>query len=175
MPASPRYRSAMDDEMRLLLAVDESDNAFRAVQYVGTLLRSTPDVMVTLFHVLKPMPRALLEHGGSENPDVEDALSARLREEQKVWVKQEMEAECPILERARETLVHIGFERNRIDLRFGHAGDIAQTILEEMRSGSHDTVVVGRTGSSGITRIFGGGITDHLLREVRGKALWIIE
>lgn len=132
-------------------------------------------MMVTLFHVLKPMPRALLEHGGSENPDVEHALSARLREEQEVWVKQEMEAECPILERARETLVQVGCDRNRIALRFGHAGDIAQTILEEARSGSYETIVVGRTGSSGITRIFGGGITDHLLRDARGKALWIIE
>lgn len=160
--------------MRLLLAVDESENAMRAVRYVGSLFHRTPDVMVTLFHVLKPMPRVLLEHGGSENPDMEEALSARLREAQQAWVKQEREAECPILERACEALVRAGFDKSRVALKFGHEGDIAKTILEEARSGSHETIVVGRTGASGITRIFGGGITDHLLRDARGVALWII-
>ena len=60
--------------MRILVAVDESENSHRAVQYVGALLRRTPDVAVTLFHVLKPMPRELLEHGGSENPAAEAKL-----------------------------------------------------------------------------------------------------
>lgn len=161
--------------MRLLLAVDESKNALRAVQYVGSLLYRTPDVMVTLFHVLKPMPRALLEHGGSENPDIEEALSASLREEQKMWVKQEREAECPILERACETLVRAGFDKTRVTPKFGHEDDIAKTILEEARIGSYETIVVGRTGTSGITRIFGGGITDRLLRDAKGLAIWIIE
>ena len=44
------------------------ENSHRAVKYVGSLLRETPKTAVTLFHVLKPMPRGLLEHGGSENP-----------------------------------------------------------------------------------------------------------
>lgn len=161
--------------MRLLLAVDESENAMRAVRYVGLFLQGTPHVIVTLFHVLRPMPRALLEHGGSENPDTERTLSARLKQEQKAWIKQEMETECPILERAREMLVQLGFDQNRIVLKFGHAGDIAQSILEEARIGSHETIVLGRTGGSGITQLFGGGITDQLLRDAEGMALWIIE
>ena len=97
--------------MRLLLAVDESENAQRAVRYVGSLLHRTPDVTVTLFHVLRPIPRGLLEHGGSENPELEGVLSVRLREEQMAWVKQESEAECPILERACEMLVDVGFDK----------------------------------------------------------------
>lgn len=161
--------------MRLLVAVDESENAMRAVRYVGSLLHRTPNVMVTLFHVLKPMPRVLLEHGGSENPDIEEALSTRLRKEQQAWVKQEIEAECPILERACEMLVRAGFDKNLVTLKFGHEDDIAKTILEEAAIGRHETIVVGRTGASGITRIFGGGITDRLLRDARGFALWIIE
>ena len=60
--------------MRILLAVDESENSDRVVQYVGSLLSRTPDLTLTLFHVLKPMPRELLEHGGSENPAAEAAI-----------------------------------------------------------------------------------------------------
>ena len=49
--------------MRILLAVDESENSHHVAQYVGSLLGQTPDVGVTLFHVLQPLPRELLEHG----------------------------------------------------------------------------------------------------------------
>ena len=61
--------------MRILLAIDESENAHRLVQYVGSLLGRASDVSITLFHVLKPMPRELQEHGGSENPVAEAQLS----------------------------------------------------------------------------------------------------
>lgn len=160
--------------MRLLVAVDESEGTLRAVRYVGALVQHAPDASVTLFHVLKPIPRVLLEHGGSENPDMEAVLSARLREDQEAWVKQEREAQCPILERAREVLVRAGFDTSRVVLKFGHEDDIANAILEEANKGHHDTIVVGGTGTPGITRIFGGGITDQLLRDARGLAIWVI-
>jgi nucleotide-binding universal stress UspA family protein len=161
--------------MRVLLAVDQSESALRAVRYVGSVLHRTPDVTVTIFHVLRPMPRVLLEHGGSENPDMEEALGARLREEQRTWVKLESAAECPILEQACEALVRTGFAKGLVTLKFGREDDIAKTILEEARSGCYETIVVGRTGTSGIKRVFGGGITDHLLHDARGFAVWIIE
>ncbi|HJT21488.1 MAG TPA: universal stress protein [Nitrospira sp.] len=161
--------------MRILLAVDESENAHRAVRYAGTLLRHTPEVTVTLFHVLKPMPRVLLEHGGSENPITEERLSVRLHEDQEDWIRKEQETECPVLEKACRILAESGFDTSRVDLKFGHDDDIAENILEEARSGRHQTIVVGRSGASGIKRIFGGGVTDQLLRDAKGFAIWIVE
>ncbi len=161
--------------MRLLLAVDDSENAHRAVRYVGSLLERTPGVTVTLFHVMKPIPRVLLEHGGSENPVIEEQLSARLREDRKSWIRKEREAECPVLKKACETLAQSGFDTSCVTLRFGHEDDVAANILEEARSGHHDTIAVGRRGMSRITRIFGGGVTDLLLRDAKGFAIWIIE
>lgn len=164
-----------ETEMRLLLAVDDSENAHRAVRYVGSLLKRTPDVTVTLFHVLRPMPRVLLEHGGSENPVIEEQLSARLREDRKAWIQKEREAECPILEKACEQLAQSGFDTSRVTLKFGHEDDVAANILEAARNGDHDTIAVGRHGMSRITRLFGGGVTDRLLRDAKGFAIWIIE
>ncbi|UVT18604.1 MAG: universal stress protein [Nitrospira sp.] len=160
--------------MRLLVAVGESERALHAVRYVGSLLQRRPDVIVTLFHVLKPMPRGLLEHGGSENPDMEAELSTRLKEDQETWKKQEREAQCPTLERAHELLMRAGFDKSRVALKFGHEDNIANAILDEARMGQHDTIVVGRTDTPGITRIFSSGITDHLLRDARGLVIWII-
>src|SRR5512135_3866508 len=70
---------------KILVAVDDSDQSVRAMHYVGSLLRDTHDVGVTLFHVLKPMPRELMEHGGSENPEIEGRLGAQLRKDQEDW------------------------------------------------------------------------------------------
>jgi nucleotide-binding universal stress UspA family protein len=159
--------------VRILLAVDESENAHRIVQYVGSLLTRMPDA-ITLFHVLKPMPRSLLEHGGSENPAVEAQLSVQLRNEQDAWIRKERESECHVLKQACETLAQSGFNMNRVAVKYGHDDDIVRNILEEARNGHHDTIAVGRQGISRIKQIFGGGTTDHLLHAAQGFAVWVV-
>jgi nucleotide-binding universal stress UspA family protein len=165
----------MEVTMRILLAVDESENSLRAVRYVGSLLHGTPEVTITLFHVLKPMPRELLEHGGSENPVTEGRLSTQLHEDQEAWYKKEGEAECPVLITARETLEKSGFDTARVSMQFGHDEEVARNILEEAQDGRYETIVVGRHGVSRMKRIFGGGVTDELLRNAKGFAIWVVE
>src|SRR5215831_13760314 len=143
---------------KILVAVDDSDQAVRAVQYVGSLLRDTHNVGVTLFHVLKPMPRELMEHGGSENPEIEDHLGVQLRKDQEDWVRTEGAIEYPILLKALERLGQTGFPIDRVTLKFGNYG----------------TIVVSRHETSGVKRLFGNGITDRLLREVSGVAIWVL-
>jgi nucleotide-binding universal stress UspA family protein len=161
--------------MRILVAIDESESAQRVIQYVGALVRRTADVTVTLFHVLKPMPRGLLEHGGSENPATEALLGVQLRGDQDAWLRKARESECHVLKRASEVLAQAGVGDGRVALKFGHEDDVARNILEEARSGGHETIVVGRHGSSGIKRIFGGGVTDQLLRDAKGLTIWVVE
>ena len=161
--------------MRILVAVDDSENSLRAVQYVGSVLRRTPDVTLTLFHVLKPMPRELLEHGGAENPAAEAQLGAQLRRDQHDWIRTEREAECQVLQKASDTLAQSGFDTRQVVLKFGHEDDIAANILEAAREGRHDTIAIGRRGTSRITRMFGGGVTDQVLRDAKGFAIWIVE
>jgi hypothetical protein len=103
----------MSIAMRILLAVDESEKSHRVVRYVGSLLGRTPNVVVTLFHVLKPMPRGLLEHGGSEDPAAEEQLSVQLRDEQEAWIRKERESECYVLKTVCETLEQSGFDMSQ--------------------------------------------------------------
>jgi nucleotide-binding universal stress UspA family protein len=161
--------------MRILLAVDESENSHRAVKYVGSLLRQTPNTAVTLFHVLKPMPRDLLEHGGSENPAAEAQLGQQLRTEQEAWIRKEGESESHVLKKACETLTQSGFDRSQVALKIGHEDDIARNILEEARNGQHETIVVGRHGTSRVRRLFRGGVTEQLLRDAKGFTIWVVE
>lgn len=161
--------------MRILVAVDESPNAERTLQYVGSLLRDSPQSTVTLFHVLKPMPRKFLEHGGSENPAIEGQLGNQLQKDQAEWYRTEEEAECPILLQAREALATTGFPADRVTLKFGREDDVARNILEEAKEGEYGTIAVGRHGVSGKRRMFGGGITEQLLRDASGMTIWVVD
>lgn len=160
---------------KILVAVDDSDHSLYAVQYVGSLLRDTRDVGVTLFHVLKPMPRELMEHGGSENPEIEEHLGDQLRKDQADWVRTEGAIEYPILLKALERLGQTGFPIDRVTLKFGHERDIADTIIDEARSGGYGTIVLTRHGGSGAKRLFGSGTTDRLLRDLSGIAIWVVQ
>jgi nucleotide-binding universal stress UspA family protein len=161
--------------MRILVAIDETDYSERIVQYMGALLRETLHTRVTLFHVLSPMPRKFLEHGGSENPVMEGELRTQLKTDQTEWIRSQQEAECPYLLRARDAMGKAGFPLDRVELKFGHEDDIAGNILEEARTGGYTTVVVGRYGTSRTRRFFGGGVTDQLLRDAAGLAVWVVD
>src|SRR2546427_11126509 len=126
MPTHGKLITSKEACMRILLPVDESENSRRAVQYVGSLLCRTPDVAVTLFHVLKPMPRELLEHGGSENPAVGTELSMQLRNEQEAWVRKEPESECHVLRKPGETMTLSGFDTDHERLQLGHQDPVAR-------------------------------------------------
>ncbi len=178
MMPQQRATTSTDENTRfsqILVAVDDSTHAARALRYVGTLLRDTRDVQITLFHVLKPMPRGLLEHGGSENPEVEHRLACSLRKQQEDWIKSESLMEYPILANALGVLERTGFPLDRVTLKFGYKDDIAHNILEEARNGGYGTIVVARHGSNGFNRFFSGGITDKLLRDATGFTLWVME
>jgi len=161
--------------IRILVAVDGSGESERAVQYVGALLRQTADVQVTLFHVLKPIPREFLEHGGSENPQVEDSLSRKLRTQQEEWIQTESVREYPILAQALDVLGKAGFPLDRATTKFGHEEDVVRNILEEARAGDCGTIVVGRHRSQGTKRLFGKDTVDQLLRDAKEVAVWVVE
>lgn len=174
LPAEEQASTTRTSPKKILVAVDDSEQSVRAMHYVGSLLRDTQDVGVTLFHVLKPMPRELMEHGGSESPEIEDHLGAQLRKDQEDWVRTEGTIEYPILLKALEHLGQTGFPIDRVTLKFGHERDIVDTIVDEARFGGYGTIVVTRQGTSGAKRLFGNGITDRLLREVSGVAIWVL-
>ena len=159
---------------RILIAVDDTEHSARALRYVGTLLHDLRDVRVTLFHVLKPMPRELLEHGGSEDPAEEIRLATELQQDQQDWVRTESVMESSILATAREFMGKTGFPLDRVTLKFGHADNIAHTILDEARTGGYGTIVVSRHDVNGTKRLF-GGVTDQLLRDASGYTLWVVE
>jgi nucleotide-binding universal stress UspA family protein len=161
--------------MRILVAIDETEHDGRVVEYVGALVRSLSDVNLTLFHVLKPIPCEFLEHGGSENPALEEQLGSQLKKDQAEWYRKEREAECHYLQNALEGLVKAGVPAARIALQFGYEEDVARNILEEANTGHYETIVVGRHGVSRRTRGSAGSVTEQLLRQAKGLTVWVVD
>lgn len=159
----------------ILIAVDDSNATIRVLHYVGALLRETPAVAITLFHVLKPMPRELMEHGGSENPDMEHQLGEQLRKDQQEWMQMEETLEYPILERALERLKETGFPTERVMLKLGYAGDLVDTILDEVRAGGYGTLVITKHSQPDAAHLFSNNVAERLSRELSGIALWVME
>ncbi len=48
---------------KILIALDRSDGAWRAVEYVAKTFGKTPGVQVTLLHVLSALPPAFWDDG----------------------------------------------------------------------------------------------------------------
>src|SRR5438105_2552023 len=62
----------MKDNKRILVAVDGANAARRTVARVADMVAGQPGMQVALLHLELPPP--MLEWGGSEDPDVEEAV-----------------------------------------------------------------------------------------------------
>ena len=126
-PAVPHGSSS---RAPILIGVDDSKHSAQALGDAGTLLRDAYGVQVTLLHVLKPMPRELLEYGGSEDPAEEVRLAEELRQDQANWVRAERVMEYPKLMNALELLGKTGFPLDRMTVKVGCEDNVAHTILD---------------------------------------------
>src|SRR5438093_9703499 len=67
-----RKAESMSNAKHILIAVDDSEASYRAVTYVGSIIGGCEGFRVCLLHALSPLPRELLEFGGSEDPQQEE-------------------------------------------------------------------------------------------------------
>ena len=162
--------------MKILLALDGSENGLRAVRYVSQIA-GHQDWNITLFHV-PDVPVALGEHGGSEHPDREEQLRQNLKAETETWQDQErLRWDKEIFGPARQLFKeHTGAGcsiQTKVSPDF--QGDPAMVIIHEAQSEGYDTVVLGRRGRSALKEFLFGGVSFKVVHHLRSCAIWIIE
>jgi nucleotide-binding universal stress UspA family protein len=163
---------------RVLVATDGSENAIRALSYVGRVLRNAPDCCITLLHVTKALPPELLEHGGSEDPQTERAKEEQIDRQIEEWKGSQRNSAAAILASGRETLQGEGVSDQRIEAELVEPAPheaVAQRILEEAQAGGYDTIVVGRRGMSMMEKLLYGSVTEGLLRKAEGFTIWVVQ
>jgi nucleotide-binding universal stress UspA family protein len=149
-------------EIRLLLAIDLSENSLKAVEYAAGILSCHPSSDFTLLHVIK-----------EPSPDVMSSPEERHHHVEELRAKS-----LALMEQAAHRITSHGIAEKNIHLKIQvcHAPvSIAELILHEQEAGGYGTIVIGRRGLSKREEFLFGSIANKVVREAKNCAVWVIE
>jgi len=148
---------------KVLIAMDSSENALRAVDHAGFMLSGT-DSHLTLFHSKRHLRRFLPREIIETAPELEE-----------LWQNKAGEQIAPYMKKAKDMLIQAGLSEEKINTRVVDGSrSAAADILEEARGGDYGTIVLGRRGHSGVKEFFMGSITSKVLQDSGGLAVWVV-
>jgi nucleotide-binding universal stress UspA family protein len=144
----------------VLLAVDDSANARRAVAYVGFMLGGLEGFRVTLLHVIS-VP--------------EEDYFARVEEKEK-WLNDYRRRIESLLAEYRRELIAAGLPEAAIRTRSPqrYCPSIAECILLELDRTEYGTIVVGRQGLSRKEEFLFGSVSSKIVGHARNCAVWVV-
>lgn len=163
---------------KLLIAIDNSEASHQAVNYVAAMIGGRRGFHIDLFHVLPSFPPSLLEHGGSENPDVEEQIEAEMRHKQGEWLEQAKHDAQPILDQAKAILHDARVPVRAISTHFYApigGENLVSNILQAAQDNQCDTIVVGRETVAGLQRVLHHHVADDLIRRGDHRTIWVVE
>jgi nucleotide-binding universal stress UspA family protein len=145
---------------RVLIAVDGSENAMRAVDFVANTLCGF-DYSVGLVTVLRSVMQP--ESDVSTDSDFQNSLD-------------EVEPEVRrSLNKAQERLITAGFDASALSLEIvRNASSRAVAIVDVAEQGGFDTIVLGRRGLSRVQQFFAGRVSTKVLQIGRKHHVWIV-
>jgi nucleotide-binding universal stress UspA family protein len=145
---------------KVLLAFDGSDNAERAVSFVGSLLGNF-DYEVRLFNVIRGNGEGLPEHRHILSPQAYSKFAHK-----------EIAAR---LKAAETELVDAGFKADKVTSQIvAKAASRAGAIADIARRKNFGTIVMGRRGHSSVREFFIGRVTNKVIHIARERTVWVI-
>jgi len=154
------HRDELNFNRNVLLAVDDSANARRAVAYVAYMLGGVENSRVTLLHVIS---------------EPEEDYFAKIEEKQK-WLEQYRHRVEAVLEQYRSEVVAAGFpaEAVQTSATLRSCPSIAECILSELGRTPYGTLVVGRQGLSRKAEFLFGSVSSKIVGHARNCAVWVV-
>ena len=158
---------------KILLAVDASENAMRAVEYVGSIAGDCAGFEVQLLCIERLPHRDLHPDDESWKTSCEMA-----RKELKGF-----------LDKARQTLIDMGVPKMSATERYvaschspfsdttpvcSRGTSVAQEILGELKAGGFGTVVVGRRGVSKAEEFLFGSVSNKIIHSAKDCTVWVV-
>jgi len=145
----------------ILIAVDESENAHRAVDYVAQLLGGIEGFNVTLLHVI---------------PDPEEDYFPT-PEDREHWLENYRGRIEGQLDSYRKILIAAGFDESAVRVRstLKYCPSMAKCILEERDQLDYSTIVVGRQGLSRSEEFLFGSISNKIVNHAQNCTVWVVE
>ncbi len=147
---------------KLLLSLDPSSGAMRAVTHVGDILGGT-NTDVELLNVVRA-PRLF-------NHEMDDLDPSKQRE----IYDQAKEEIAPVFEEATNALTKSGFNQKHISTNIiSGVGSRAGTIVEEAKHEGCGTIVIGRRGVTTVEDFFIGRVSNKVINLARDMAVWVV-
>ena len=144
----------------ILVALDSSENAMRAVDYVATTLGGF-DFKITLLHVIRG-----IRYFQAEIPDL--FLP-------KVSIESAEEEINAVFDKAKRCLTDAGFKVNQITTKIiSDAHSRAGAIVHEAREKDYGTIVLGRRGLSKVQEFFMGRVSNKIIQTIRNRTVWVV-
>jgi nucleotide-binding universal stress UspA family protein len=152
---------APQSERHVLVALDESENAKRALLYTADFLGGSPGFRVTLLSII---------------PDPSEDYFADSTERDS-WIGEQTSRAEETLKRYRDILIQAGFTDDKVSIRIetGNCPSIADCILDIQKKLNCCTIVVGRRGISKKEEFIFGSTSNRLLHSGKNCAVWVIE
>jgi nucleotide-binding universal stress UspA family protein len=139
---------------KILLAMDTSEEAVKALDFAGTMMDIT-DCEVTILHVIRGL-ESWTADAGEELQEADRAAKI-------------------LLENAIDRLERAGLNRDRISTKIrSGAASRAGAIVEEARNSGCGTIVVGRRGLSRVKEFFMGRVSKKVLQLAKWNAVWVV-
>jgi len=147
----------------VMIAVDNSENAMRAVDHAGFML-SGPQAKITIFHSKRDLRRFISRDLLKEFPEF-----------QNIWQKKAGEVVAPYLKRAKEMLLKAGLSEDQVSIKVVDGSrSAADDILKEAESTSVGTVILGRRGYSGEKDLTLGSVAKKVLDRTSNRVICIV-
>jgi len=133
---------------KILVAIDASEGAMRAIDYVNTMAGSL-HWEVTLFHAVRDLDREELHQAEKSMEYVFEEASGHLEE--------------------------AGFNSNQITTRMitGVPSRAGAIVVEALKEG-YGTIVVGRRGLTNVEEFFMGRVSNKVIQMAREMAVWVV-
>ena len=156
---------------KLLIALDSSEGAWRAVEYVGKTFGKSTGVQVTLLHILSGLPPAFWDDG--------HVLQDKEREARKrmvaSWQQEQEKNWQDLVNKAHHHLTKAGLAKEAVANKFKPKYfDVADDIIDEAQAGGYDTVVMGRRGLGMAKALLLGSVTRKVADGAKGCAVTIV-
>lgn len=154
-------------EKKILVAIDDSENARRAVEFVADTF--APDTKVTLFSVLQDTA-ALCEMNSPElTPYFTSQQSSFCLLEEK---KKELVNEASKI--AKDILIEAGFAEPNITIKVDlKKSGVARDIIKESQAG-YSLIVLGRKGVSGIKEFILGSVSQKVFNSAKDVSVLFV-
>lgn len=145
----------------ILIAVDESENARRAISYVSRFLSGTRGFKVLILHIIC-------------QPE-EDYFPSVADKDQ--WLDAYKIRVDAMLENYRQILIAEGFAPADVAVRstLRYCPSLAECILAERNQTNCSTIVVGRQGLSRSEEFLFGSVSSKIVNHARDCTVWVVE